>query len=57
MIVIDGKAFPWQEVGYMLMTFDGFTLEARIKDTIDVVAESERGGRSPCVKNELASGN
>jgi len=41
LIVIDGRAFTWREVGHMLMTFEGFTLEARIKDTIEVVGDSE----------------
>jgi hypothetical protein len=38
-VVIDGKAFSWEEVGHMLMTFDGFTLEARVKDTIELVGD------------------
>jgi hypothetical protein len=41
LIVIDGRAFTWREVGHMLMTFEGFTLEARVKDTIYVVGDSE----------------
>jgi hypothetical protein len=41
LVVIDGKAFTWEQVGHMLMTFEGFTLEARIKDTIEVVGEPE----------------
>jgi hypothetical protein len=28
----------------MLMTFEGFTLEARIRDTIDVVGDSRQEG-------------
>lgn len=39
LVVIDGKAFSWKEVGRMLMTFEGFTLEARIKDTIELVGD------------------
>ena len=34
---IDGKPFTWEQVGRMLMTFEGFTLDARVKDTIDLV--------------------
>jgi hypothetical protein len=30
-LVIDGKPFTWEQVGHMLMTFEGFTLEAHIK--------------------------
>ena len=41
LVVIDGKAFTWAQVGHMLMTFEGFTLEAWIKDTIDVVGDPE----------------
>ena len=28
----------------MLMTFEGFTLEARIRDTVDVVGDSNERG-------------
>ena len=41
LIVIDGKPFTWEQVGHMLMTFEGFTLEARIKDTIEMVDDPE----------------
>jgi hypothetical protein len=41
LVVIDGKAFTWEQVGHMLMTFEGFTLEARIKDTIEVLGEED----------------
>ena len=37
MLVIDGRAFTWDEVGRMLITFEGFTLNARIEDTIELV--------------------
>jgi len=43
MIVIDGKPFTWEQVGHMLMTFEGFTLEARIRDTIEMVSDSSQG--------------
>jgi hypothetical protein len=36
-LVIDGKEFCWEEVGRMLMSFEGFTVDLRIRDTIDVV--------------------
>ena len=39
LVVIDGKAFTWEQVGHMLMTFEGFTLEARVKDTIEIVGD------------------
>ena len=40
LLVTDGKAFTWEQVGRMLMKFEGFTLDARIKDTIEVVGDS-----------------
>lgn len=39
-VVIDGKPFAWEQVGHMVMAFEGFTLEARIEDTIEVAADS-----------------
>jgi hypothetical protein len=36
-LVVDGKALSWDEVGRMLMTFEGFTLHARVEDSIEVV--------------------
>ncbi len=36
-LVIDGRAFSWDEVGQMLMSFEGFTLQARVEDSIEVV--------------------
>jgi hypothetical protein len=32
MLVIDARTFTWDEVGRMLMTFKGFTLNARIEE-------------------------
>lgn len=40
-MLIDGKTFTWEQVGHMLMTFEGFTLEARIKDTNGAMDEPE----------------
>jgi hypothetical protein len=40
LIVIDGKPFTWEQVGRMLMTFEGFTLDARVEDTIQLVGEA-----------------
>ena len=40
-VVIDGKPFTWEQVGHMLMTFEGFTFEARIKDTIEMLGEED----------------
>jgi hypothetical protein len=44
LVVIDGKTFTWEQLGHMLMTFEGFTLEAQIKDTIELVGESTSEG-------------
>ena len=41
LLIIDGKSFKWEQVGRMLMTFEGFTLDARIEDSIEVVDHSE----------------
>ena len=37
LLVVDGKAYSWDEVGRMLMTFEGFTLRARVEDSIELV--------------------
>jgi hypothetical protein len=39
LVVIDGKPFTWDQVGRMLMTFEGFTLDARVEDTIQIVGD------------------
>jgi hypothetical protein len=41
LLVVDGRPFTWEEVGRMLMTFEGFTLDARIEDTIELVGDPE----------------
>jgi hypothetical protein len=41
LVVIDGKPFTWEQVGHMLMTFEGFTLEAWVKDTIEVLGDKD----------------
>ena len=37
LLIVDGKAFTWEQVGKMLMTFEGFTLDAHIVDSIETV--------------------
>jgi hypothetical protein len=37
LLVIDGRPFTWDQVGRMLMSFDGFTLRAVVDDTIEVI--------------------
>jgi hypothetical protein len=36
-LVVDGKALTWDEIGRMLMTFEGFTLNASVEDSVEVV--------------------
>jgi hypothetical protein len=36
-VVIDGKPFTWDELGRILTTYEGFTLHARIEDSIEIV--------------------
>jgi hypothetical protein len=36
-LVIDGRSFTWDEVGRMLMSFEGFTLRAFVGDSIEVI--------------------
>ena len=36
-VTIDGREFRWEHLGHMLMTFEGFNLELRVRDSIDVV--------------------
>jgi hypothetical protein len=42
LLVIDGHPFTWEEVGRMLMTFEGFTLDGRIEDTVELVPTNPR---------------
>jgi len=44
LLVVDGRPFTWEEVGRMLMTFEGFTLDARIEDTIELVDDPAQTG-------------
>jgi len=51
LVVVDGRPYTWDEVGRMLMSFEGFTLRAQIEDSIEVVGgppldedESSRDG-------------
>jgi hypothetical protein len=37
LIIIDGKPFTWEEVGRMLMTFEGFQLKIMLSDITDDV--------------------
>ena len=37
LLIVDGRTFTWDQIGRMLMTFEGFTLNATVQDTIEVV--------------------
>jgi hypothetical protein len=37
LLIVDGRTFTWDQIGRMLMTFEGFTLNALVEDTIEVV--------------------
>jgi hypothetical protein len=37
LLVIDGRPFTWDQVGRMLMSFEGFVLRAFVDDSIEVV--------------------
>ena len=45
LLIVDGRAFTWDQIGRMLMTFEGFTLNAIVEDTIEVVGGPLADGR------------
>jgi hypothetical protein len=45
LLIVDGRTFTWDQIGRMLMTFEGFTLNAIVEDTIEVVGGPLAGGR------------
>jgi hypothetical protein len=45
LLIVDGRAFTWDQIGRMLMTFEGFTLNAIVQDTIEVVGGPLADGR------------
>lgn len=45
LLIVDGRTFTWDEIGRMLMTFEGFTLNATVADTIEVVGGPLADGR------------
>jgi hypothetical protein len=50
LLVVDGKAYSWDEVGRMLMTFEGFTLHARVEDSIEIVGGPLLEERDPGIR-------
>lgn len=45
LLIVDGRTFTWDQIGRMLMTFEGFTLNAIVEDTSEVVGGPLAGGR------------
>jgi hypothetical protein len=45
LLTVDGRTFTWDQIGRMLMTFEGFTLNAIVQDTIEVVGGPLADGR------------
>ena len=45
LLIVDGRTFTWDQIGRMLMTFEGFTLNALVEDTIEVVGGPLADGR------------
>jgi hypothetical protein len=56
LLVVDGRALSWDEVGRMLMTFEGFTLDARVEDTIEVVGGPPAGSGSTQARRRPRAG-
>jgi hypothetical protein len=50
LLVIDGKELSWNEVGRMLMSFESFTIDMTIRDSIEVV------GHPPLETDDAESG-
>jgi Calcium binding len=50
LLIVDGRTFTWDQIGRLLMPFEGFTLNAIVEDTIEVVggplAEGRLGSRA-----------
>jgi hypothetical protein len=45
LLIVDGRTFTWEQIGRMLMMFEGFTLNAIVEDTMHVVGGPLAGGR------------
>ncbi len=45
LLIVDGRTFTWDQIGRMLMTFEGFRLHAIVEDTIEVVGGPLADGR------------
>jgi hypothetical protein len=45
LLIVDGRTFTWDQIGRMMMTFEGCTLNAIVEDTIEVVGGPLAEGR------------
>jgi hypothetical protein len=45
LLIVDGRRFTWDQIGRMMMTFEGSTLNAIVEDTIDVVGAPVADGQ------------
>lgn len=45
LLIVDGRPFTWDQIGRMLMAFEGFTLNAAVQDTTEVVGGPLAAGR------------
>lgn len=45
LLIVDGRPFTWDQVGRMLMAFEGFTLNATVQDSIEVIGGPLAAGR------------
>ena len=45
LLIVDGRTFTWDQIGRLLLTFEGFTLNAIVEDTIEVVGDPLADGR------------
>jgi hypothetical protein len=45
LLIVDGRTFSWDQIGRMMMTFEGFTLNVSVEDTIGVVGGPLADGR------------
>lgn len=60
LLIVDGRTFTWDQIGRLLMTFEGFTLNAIVEDTIEVVggplAEGRLGSQASSQPAEVERG-
>ncbi len=45
LLIVDGRPFTWDQIGRMLIAFEGFTLNAAVQDTTEVIGGPLAAGR------------